>query len=145
MKNKKTYQIVTTVIVFLFLVVWMVVWVQKQNSGLKNSTVFSESVVETEIKQVIELLDQEDYEALQELSTDTMKESLTSEVWGEAKVQFAEEWGALKTLGKMYFSEAEQDGEPMACGQVKATYENVKVTYTLVFDKEMKLAGLYIQ
>lgn len=145
MKNKKTYQIVTTVIVFLFLVVWMVVWVQKQNSGLKNSTIFSESVVEMEIKHVIELLDQEDYDTLQEISTDTMKESLTPEVWGEAKVQFAEDWGALETLGKMYFSEAEQDGEPMACGQVKATYENVKVTYTLVFDKEMKLAGLYIQ
>lgn len=87
----------------------------------------------------------EDYDALQEAATDAMQEFLTPEVWGEAKVQFSEDWGALEKLGKMHFSEAEQDGEPMACGQVKATYENVKVTYTLVFDRDMQLAGLYIQ
>lgn len=120
-------------------------WVQKQNSGLKNSSTFSESVVETEIQHVIELLDQEDYSTLQEISTDTIKESLTKEVWGDARVQFSEDWGNLEKLGTIYLSEAEQDGKPMACGQVKATYENVKVTYTIVFDQEMKLAGLYIQ
>lgn len=145
MKNKKTYQIVTTVIVFLFLVVWMVLWVQKQNSGLKDSTTFSESVVETEIKHVITLLDQEDYSTLQEISTDAMKEYLTEEVWGDARTQFSEDWGTLEKLGTIYLSEAEQDGNRMACGQVKATYENVKVTYTIVFDQEMKIAGLYIQ
>lgn len=145
MKNKKKYQMVTTMIILLFLAVWMGIWVQKQNSGLKNSTIFSESVVETEMEHIIELLGQEDYDSLQEIATDEMKEFVTPEVWGEAKQQFSENWGDLKGLGKMRFSEAEQNGEPMACGQVKVTYENVKVTFTIVFDQEMKLAGLYIQ
>ena len=82
---------------------------------------------------------------MQEISDETMKEFLTPEVWGGAKVQFSENWGALEKLGTIYLSEAEQDGVPMVGGQVKATYENVKVTYTIVFDQEMQLAGLYIK
>ncbi len=145
MKNKKTYRIITTVIAVVIVGVWMFSWMQKQNSGLENSNVFSAEVVEAEMKHVIELLNKEDYDALQEISDNTMKEFLTPEVWGDAKMQFSENWGLLEKLGTMYLSEAEQDGIPMAIGQVKATYENVKVTYTIVFDKEMQLAGLYIK
>ncbi len=145
MKNKKTYRIITTVIAIVVVGVWMFSWVQKQNSGLENSAIFSAEVVEAEMKNVIELLNEEDYDALQAISDDTMKEVLTPEVWGDAKLQFSDNWGALKKLGTIYLSEAEQDGIAMVGGQVKATYENVKVTYTIVFNQEMQLAGLYIK
>ena len=145
MKSKRIYRIITTVIAVVVVGVWMFSWMQKQNSGLENSEIFSSEVVEAEMKKVIELLNKEDYDALHEISDDTMKEFLTPEVWGDAKVQFSENWGALEKLGTIYLSEAEQNGLPMAAGQVKATYENVKVTYTIVFDEEMQLAGLYIK
>ena len=145
MKSKKIYRIITTVIAVVVVGVWMFSWMQKQNSGLENSEIFSSEVVEAEMKNVIELLNKEDYEALHEISDDTMKEFLTPEVWGDAKVQFSENWGALEKLGNIYLSEAEQNGLPMVAGQVKATYENVKVTYTIVFNEEMQLAGLYIK
>lgn len=145
MKSKKIYRIITTVIAVVVVGVWMFSWMQKQNGGLENSEIFSSEVVEAEMKKVIELLNKEDYDALHEISDDTMKEFLTPEVWGDAKVQFSENWGALEKLGTIYLSEAEQNGLPMAAGQVKATYENVKVTYTIVFDEEMQLAGLYIK
>ena len=145
MKNKKIYRIITTVIAVVVVGVWMFSWMQKQNSGLENSEIFSSEVVEAEMRNVIELLNKEDYEALHEISDDTMKEFLTPEVWGDAKVQFSKNWGALEKLGTIYLSEAEQNGLPMAAGQVKATYENVKVTYTIVFNEEMQLAGLYIK
>lgn len=145
MKNKKAYRMITTVIAIVIVVVGMFLWIQKQNSGLENSTIFSEEVVEAEMKNVIEILDKEDYDSLQAISDDTMKKSLTPEVWGEAKQQFSENWGALEKLGTIYLSEVEQDGVVLAAGQVKATYENVKVTYTIVFNQEMQLAGLYIK
>ena len=145
MKSKKIYRIITTVIAVVVVGVWMFSWMKKQNSGLENSEIFSSEVVEAEMKNVIELLNKEDYDALHEISDDTMKEFLTPEVWGDAKVQFSENWGALEKLGTIYLSEAEQNGLPMAAGQVKATYENVKVTYTIVFNEEMQLAGLYIK
>ena len=145
MKSKEIYRIITTVIAVVVVGVWMFSWMQKQNSGLENSEIFSSEVVEAEMKNVIELLNKEDYDALHEISNDTMKEFLTPEVWGDAKVQFSENWGALEKLGTIYLSEAEQNGLPMAAGQVKATYENVKVTYTIVFNEEMQLAGLYIK
>ena len=145
MKSKKIYRIITTVIAVVVVGVWMFSWMQKQNSGLENSEIFSSEVVEAEMRNVIELLNKEDYEALHEISDDTMKEFLTPEVWGDAKVQFSENWGELEKLGNIYLSEAEQNGLPMVAGQVKATYENVKVTYTIVFNEEMQLAGLYIK
>ena len=145
MKNKKNYRIITTAIAVVVMVIWMTSWAQKQNSGLKNSEVFVTETVEAEMKHVINLLDKEDYEALQELADDTMKEFVSEEVLGDAKTQISENWGSLEKLGKIYLSEAEQDGNPMVGGQVKAVYENVKVTYMIVFDQEMKLAGLYIK
>ena len=145
MKNKKIYRIITTVIAVVVVGVWMFSWMQKQSSGLENSEIFSSEVVEAEMRNVIELLNKEDYEALHEISDNTMKEFLTPEVWGDAKVQFSENWGELEKLGNIYLSEAEQNGLPMVAGQVKATYENVKVTYTIVFNEEMQLAGLYIK
>lgn len=145
MKSKKIYRIITTVIAVVVVGVWMFSWMQKQSSGLENSEIFSSEVVEAEMRNVIELLNKEDYEALHEISDNTMKEFLTPEVWGDAKVQFSENWGELEKLGNIYLSEAEQNGLPMAAGQVKATYENVKVTYTIVFNEEMQLAGLYIK
>ena len=145
MKSKKIYRIITTVIAVVVVGVWMFSWMQKQSSGLENSEIFSSEVVEAEMRNVIELLNKEDYDALHEISDDTMKEFLTPEVWGDAKVQFSENWGELEKLGNIYLSEAEQNGLPMAAGQVKATYENVKVTYTIVFNEEMQLAGLYIK
>ena len=145
MKSKKIYRIITTVIAVVVVGVWMFSWMQKQSSGLENSEIFSSEVVEAEMRNVIELLNKEDYEALHEISDNTMKEFLTPEVWGDAKVQFSENWGELEKLGNIYLSEAEQNGLPMAAGQVKANYENVKVTYTIVFNEEMQLAGLYIK
>ncbi len=145
MKNKKNYRIITTAIAVFVLVVWMISWAQKQNSGLENSEVFVTETVETEMKHVIDLLNHEDYEALQELADDTMKEFVSEEVLGDAKTQISENWGNLEKLGKIYLSEAEQDGNPMVGGQVKAVYENVKVTYMIVFNQDMKLAGLYIK
>ena len=145
MKSKKIYRIITTVIAVVVVGVWMFSWMQKQSSGLENSEIFSSEVVEAEMRNVIELLNKEDYDALHEISDDTMKEFLTPEVWGDAKVQFSENWGELEKLGNIYLSEAEQNGLPMVAGQVKATYENVKVTYTIVFNEEMQLAGLYIK
>lgn len=145
MKNKKAYTMITTVIAIVIVGIGMFLWIQKQNIGLENSTIFSTEVVEAEMKNVIELLNKEDYDSLQAISDDTMKEFLTPEVWGEAKQQFSENWGALEKLGTIYLSEAEQDGAVLAAGQVKATYENVKVTYTIVFNQEMQLAGLYIK
>lgn len=143
MKDKKKYKLITTVIAVVVLAVWMVVWLMSQNSGLEEGGPFDSVKVEEEVKNVISLLEAEDYDALQEISDDAMKEVLTPEGWGEAKVQISENWGVLEKLGNISMTQAEQDGAQYVICQVKVTYENVKVTYRLVFDVDMKLAGLY--
>lgn len=145
MKDKKKFKLITTVIALVVLVVWMAVWFMSQNKGLEEGGPFDSVKVEEEMKNVISLLDAEDYDALQEISDDAMKEVLTTEVWGEAKMQISENWGVLEKLGEVSMSQAEQDGVQFAACQVKATYENVKVNYMIVFNQDMKLAGLYVE
>ena len=42
-------------------------------------------------------------------------------------------------------SEIRQRGQRYAVVQVAVMYENVEVTYTITFDENMKLAGLYMK
>ena len=42
-------------------------------------------------------------------------------------------------------SEIRQNGQRYVVVQVAVTYENVNVTYTITFDENMKLAGLYMK
>ena len=44
-----------------------------------------------------------------------------------------------------YATEVIQNGEHYAIAQVTVSYENVNVVYTLTYDADMKLAGLYMR
>lgn len=146
MKDKKKFKIITTIIAVILLIFGMVMWMRNSGSSFGESGLFDQETVETKIEEVIGLLDAEDYDTLHEISDEAMKEALTPQLWGDAKVQISEDWGALEKFGDIYLSEAEQqNGEKMAVGQVKVTYENVKVTYTIVFNTDMQLAGLYVK
>ncbi len=41
--------------------------------------------------------------------------------------------------------EVKQQGKTLAVAQITAAYEHAWVTYTVLFDKEMLLAGIYIK
>ena len=49
------------------------------------------------------------------------------------------------TFGNIYLGEVVQMGKSYAVVQINATYENTGITYTLMFDKEMKLCAFYVK
>ena len=66
---------------------------------------------------------------------------------GKAGVKklFGEDWGEFVTFGNIYLGEVVQMGKSYAVVQINATYENTGITYTLMFDKEMKLCAFYVK
>ena len=83
--------------------------------------------------------------AMAEIATSEMQPYLTEEKMEEAKKTIGDDWGTFRNLGKTYMTEIRQNGQSFAMVQMNASYDNVSVTYTLTFDAEMKLAGIYMK
>lgn len=99
-----------------------------------------------QVQRIISLVEEEDYETMkQKYCDEILKESLTKEQMDFAKTQIAEDWGNQVSIGKLYVSTIDQMGETYKAVQVNVSYEHAGVTYTLLFDREKKLAGLYLK
>ena len=82
---------------------------------------------------------------MQAKATEEMKPMLTAESMESAKATVSDDWGAFEAYGTVYAVQIKQQGKRYAVGQMTVGYENVSVTYTLTFEEDMKLAGLYIR
>ena len=91
------------------------------------------------------LVENNDFEALETESIGEMKKALNPEVIEDARRQVGSDWGEIQSFGDFYMSEIRQRGQRYAVVQVAVMYENVEVTYTITFDENMKLAGLYMK
>lgn len=112
---------------------------------IEESSIFKETEVEAQSEKLITLLDGGDYEAMAEIATSEMQPYLTEEKMEEVKKTIGDDWGTFRNFGKTYMTEIRQNGQSFAMVQMNASYDNVTVTYTLTFDAEMKLAGIYMK
>ena len=93
---------------------------------------------------VINLLNQRDSVGLNEMMTQDMKAGLTEEVQAQI-FAFLDESGTMKEISSLGVSGSEENGITFAVVIAKVAYENRDITYTIGFDPDMKLAGLYLQ
>lgn len=150
-KEQKSYKrgiwikIIAVVAAVIAVLILAAVWFLPKTQEFGKSGIFSKEMVEEKSQEVIRLLDAEDYEAIKACSDKQMQPILTKQVIDEAKAQAAPEWGAFLEFGKCYMTEIRQQGKIMAMVQMNAAYEKVGITYTLFFNEDMELAGLYIK
>lgn len=97
------------------------------------------------VEQVIMLLNENDFEGLQDMAIDKLKSKLTSEVIDSVRQEISEDWGEMQSIGKTYVQGMKQKGELIIITQTDAIYENVSVVYTISFDEDLGLGGLYIR
>lgn len=90
-------------------------------------------------------MDSEDYDTLQKESTEQMQSVMSRSFIEEAKRNFGTDWGTFQAFGNIYLTEVTQMGKRIAVVQVNASYEKISVTYTISFDEDMKLAGLWMK
>lgn len=113
-----------------------------------RSPELSEDFDGEEVKQgaekLISMINNEDSEAILDWSTTQMKEALNDETLKEI-YKGIREGGEFENLDEITVvgHQDKESKEEFAVAVVKATYEDKNFTYTITFDKEMKLAGLY--
>ena len=138
-------KILLSIVAIILALVAVAAWYLPRVTYIESSDVFIKADVEQKLVEVITLLDEDDYESLQAVSTSRMANVLTEDYMSAAKQQLSEGFGERISIGTSYMQEVRQRGQYLAVCQVTVTYENVSVVYTISFDEDMKLAGLYMR
>lgn len=144
-KRAKKLKIGGLIFVILALLVSGIYWFLPKGSELEKGGIFKEQMVRAQMQNVITWVEEEDYEALREHSISLLQPSFTGNSFSQAKATISEDWGEQKAYGNFYLFQLHQMGKKYAVGQVTVSYENTNVTYTLTFDEDLNLAGLYIK
>lgn len=105
---------------------------------------FDEAEVKAAAENVIDLLNKNDSEGLTALMSDDMKALLTDDVQSQI-FALVKDSGAFQEISDLKMTGATENGITFAAVVAQAKYANREITYTISFDKDMKLAGLYLK
>lgn len=150
-EEKKHYKIqkrLKMIIPILFVLVtlgFLLNWYIPKQNDIKDSKVFVQEEIESRLISTIDLLEQKNYDTLQSIATDQMKSVLCEATMENVKNEICENWGTRSAMGNIYEEEITQMNQHFAVCQVNVSYENVSVTYTISFDENMNIAGLYLK
>lgn len=131
-----------TVVCFFAVFAW---WLFPKASAVGTSGIYTEEVLEEKALQVVSLLDQNDFDSLRADATEEMKSVLTQAQIDQIRDQLSDNWGESISMEIFSVQEVKQQGKLYASAQVLAAYENITVLYTVSFDQEMRLAGIYMK
>ena len=143
--RNKVLKIAIPIIAVLAFLILFVYWIIPKSFDIEQSKYFNREQVEAAMKETIELLDERDYIALQESAIPQMQSLLNAETMDDVKGALSDDWGERKLFGAVYMVEMVQGNVHFAVGEITVTYENVSATYRLTYDKDMRLAGIYVR
>lgn len=145
-KKNRVFKSLVLGIGLLLVVILAIYWMLPKTTQLDQKGSFNEQTVTKKAQEVITLLNANDYETIKNQYADEKMQGLfTGNTMEEAKKQVSKDWGAFCSFSKAYLAKIEQMGKEIAVIQINVVYEKVSVTFTLSFDKELKLAGLYMK
>lgn len=105
---------------------------------------FDEAEVKAAAENVVTLLEQGDSDGLTALLTDEMKAALTEDVQSQI-FDLVDSAGAVQEIEDMAMGGSTQNEITYAVVVAKVRHEKGEITYTISFDSEMKLAGLFLK
>jgi hypothetical protein len=105
---------------------------------------FNEEDVKLLAQDVVSLLNAQDSEGLRSLFTEQMNTAITDDVFVQiyAAIEGGGKFESIENIS-VVGSTDKSTGEEFATTVVTAKYENQTFTYTISFNKQMQLAGLY--
>lgn len=134
---------VSAVLLIVLLIAVYIWWLLPKPAELKTD--FSQEEISAEVQRVIEMLDQNDFEALQEAAVEELRTVLTQDTIDKVRQDISNDWGGRQSFGHVYVQGAKQWGKYIIVTQTDVIYENISVVYTISFDEELRLTGLYIR
>lgn len=145
-KRFKIAGIVAGVVVVLGIILTLAtLWVLPQQGSVQQINNLEENPTALKAKEVITLLEADDFESLRSQSTPEMAPVLNAEKFKEVRTSFGDDWGKQESLGNAYITEFSQMGQTGDLVQMTAFYENTTVTYTISFTKDGKLSGIFLK
>nr|WP_315021681.1 DUF3887 domain-containing protein [uncultured Aminipila sp.] len=145
-RNAKRIEIAVIVLVIMTSVVFGVYWMLPKTAVIDNNSIFNEKVAISQAEMIIELLNENDYTTIKkQYANGQMKKVINESKISDAKQQVGTDWGVFRSYTSENTAEIDQMGKKFAVVEVVALYENRSVTYTISFDEDMLLAGLYMK
>jgi len=105
---------------------------------------FDEAEVQAAAENVIDLLNKRDSEGLTALMTEEMKAVMTEDIQAQI-FALLDSSGAFQEILDLKMAGSTQNDVTYVAVAAKAKYEKSEITYTISFDQDMKLAGLYLK
>lgn len=143
--GNKVLKIVIPIVLAVIFIGMAVFFMLPKTVDIEKSRIFDKEEVEAVMKETVELLDAEDYDALQKNATSGMQPLLNAETRENMRRTLSGDWGERRQFGAVYIVELIQGNRHFAVGEMTVTYENVSVTYRLTYDADMRLAGIYVR
>lgn len=144
-KRRKIWMTIGSIVLVLFFLCLFVWWYIPKSADISGDDRFTQEKAAEKVEKVIELLDENDYDSLQGMAVAEMRTMLNQETIGGVKDTISADWGKRQSIGNVYMGGVKQKGKLLIVTQVDAIYENVSVVYTISFDENMELAGLYMR
>ena len=112
----------------------------------KLADCFDESVVNAKAEEVSMVLANRDYDAIYAMFREDIRADLTPEYLEEQLDDIFEASGSfVKFRGTACAGQITSEGEDYAIAMVLTKFENGKLTFTISFDQNMELIGLYVK
>ncbi|NMA70179.1 MAG: DUF3887 domain-containing protein [Desulfitobacterium sp.] len=108
---------------------------------------FDQAEVEREAQSVITLLSERNTannEIIREMGTENLKTSFTDDVFDEV-YEIINKVGEFEKFTDTKVAGSSQNEQAYVIAVVKAKYDKKNLVYTISFDKNMKLAGVFIK
>lgn len=113
----------------------------------KLSDAFDEDTVKKAAEQAIEYINDNDFDSVCAMFGDELKAGLTAEDLKSGTDKTIGDAGAFVEFKNevIFGQKLKSTGEDIAVAVIVAKYENKKATYTISFDTDMKMIGIYIK
>lgn len=134
--------IALVVIVALALTAW---WFLPQQHTAGQNIGLNEQAVVAQAQEVVEILNADDFAALEAISIDAMSDPGSEQAIKDAQDLISTDWGEFKSFSNAYSAEIVQAGQVGEVVEIGAIYENVSVTFTIFFNEDMQVTGLYMK
>ncbi len=130
----------------LFISLFATVLLGGCSSG-KLSDAFDKETVEKSAKQVIEYMNNAEYDKVSQMFQENLQEQLSADVLKDAVEKTYSNAGVFKEYKNIAVlgQKLKATKEDSAVAVVVAKYENQSVTFTISFNTDMELIGLYMK
>ncbi|MDE6621231.1 MAG: DUF3887 domain-containing protein [Lachnospiraceae bacterium] len=144
-KREKRLKIWGIVLIVIAAILAALYWNLPKWSDISESTIFDEEQLKLQAEEIIRLYGDNDFQAVNMRVNEDMRQILSEETLQLTKSQIEETFGELLSFETIYVSEVEQRGKMYAMIQIRVSYSDRDVTYTITFDDEMKIAGFHVK